>query len=75
MFWRKRRGNVSPTMVDASVCTEETSKCDVGMNTEDMVFEGDMNSHQAPPPCFSTWTDKMNPAAALCNFTDAPYTK
>ena len=49
MFWRKRRGNVSPTMVDASVCTQEISKCDVGTNTEDMVVEGDMNSHQAPP--------------------------
>jgi len=50
MFWRKRRANVSPTMVDASVSTLVTSKCDVGTNTEDMDVEGDMNSNQEPPP-------------------------
>jgi hypothetical protein len=50
MFWKKRRGNVSPIMVDASVCTEEPRKCDVGTNTEDVVFDGDINSHQSPPP-------------------------
>jgi hypothetical protein len=46
-FWK--RGNVSPIMVDASVCTEEPRVCDVGTNT-DVVYEGDMNSRQSPPP-------------------------
>jgi len=50
MFWRKRRANVSPTMVDASVSTQEIIKCDVGTNTEDMGVERDMNSDQAHPP-------------------------
>ena len=50
MFWRKRRGNVSPTMVDASVSTLVTSKCDVGTNTEEMVVEDDLDSNQEPPP-------------------------
>jgi hypothetical protein len=50
MFWRKRRGKVSTTMVDASISTGATSKCDVGTNTEDMVVEGELNSYQAPPP-------------------------
>jgi hypothetical protein len=50
MFCKKRRGNVSPVMIDASVDTEEPRKCDVGRNTEGVVYEGDMNSHQSPPP-------------------------
>jgi hypothetical protein len=50
IFWKKRRGSVSPTMGDAIVSTEEPCKCDVGTNTDDVVFGGEMNSHQAPPP-------------------------
>jgi hypothetical protein len=53
MFWKKKkkkRGNVSPVMVDAGVCTEEPLKCDVGTTTEDLIFEGEMNSHEETPP-------------------------
>jgi hypothetical protein len=50
MFWKKRRGNVSHVMVDASVGTEEPRNYDVGTNTEGVVYEGDVNSDQSPPP-------------------------
>jgi hypothetical protein len=63
MFWRKRRGNVFPTMVDASVSTEEKSTCDVGTNTEDMVFEGEFNSDQAPLP--AEYAEGCDPLAYL----------
>jgi len=50
LFWKKRRGNVSPTMVEASVCTEGPSKCDVATNTGNVNTGGEINSHEAPPP-------------------------
>jgi hypothetical protein len=50
MFWKKRWGSASPTMVDPIISTEEPRKCDVGTNTDDVVFGGEINSHRAPPP-------------------------
>jgi len=49
MFWKRRRGNVSPTMVDASVSTGGPSKCDVATVTDDVVGGGENDSYIAPP--------------------------
>ena len=48
MFW-KGRGSDSTVMVDASVGTEEPRTYDVATNTDNVVFEYQMNSEQEPP--------------------------
>ena len=58
MFWNRRRGNVSPTMVDASVSTEGPSKCDVATMTDDMVVGGEDDSYIAPPVPYEEWCNR-----------------
>jgi len=48
LFWKKR-GNISPKMVDKSVSTEARSTCDVATITEDMIVAGEMGSYEAAP--------------------------
>jgi len=55
MFWNRRRGNVSPTMVDASVSTERPSKCDVATMTDDVVGGAENDSYIAPPVPYEEW--------------------
>jgi hypothetical protein len=50
MFWKKRKGNISPKMVDVSVSTEARRTCDVATNTEDVSVAGESDSYQAAPP-------------------------
>ena len=44
MLWKKRRGNISPKMVDVSVCTEARRTFDVATMTENMSVAGESDS-------------------------------
>jgi len=58
IFWKRRRGNVSPAMVDASVSTEGPSKCDVETMTANMVGGGENVSYEAPPAPYKGWRNR-----------------